>query len=111
MARASTAMAVAMARQRVRLKAAAERRTWGKPVAARTLPLKRTPGPLMATPWRDSDHHWYGGMPRRGTAAAVLESCWIFSERERREIREVARVEMESDVLQKGKEEWGGRHG
>lgn len=58
MARASRAMAAAVRNQRERLKEAAERMTWGKLVAEGMVPLKETPGPLIARPWRDSDHHW-----------------------------------------------------
>ncbi|MCH85465.1 protein FAR1-RELATED SEQUENCE 5, partial [Trifolium medium] len=53
-------------------------------------------------PWRDSDHHWYDGMPRWGIEEALLESWLIFSERVRREMREVALVEMERVGLQNG---------
>ena len=95
-------MAAARAAQRVRLKAEEARMTWGKTVAEEMEPLKETPGPLEAMPWRDSDHHWYEGIPRRGRAEALLESCWIFSGRVRREIRESARDLREREVLQKG---------
>ena len=65
-------------------------------------PLNETPGPLSASPWRDSDHHSYGGMPRRGTEAAVLESWVIFSGRVRSETRERARLVVDREMLQKG---------
>lgn len=68
------------------------------------MPLKATPGPLEAIPWSDSDHHSKAGRPRRGTAAAVLESCWIFSGRVRRETRARARAAMGREVSQKAKE-------
>jgi len=59
MPRASVATAPATARHSERLKAAVERMTCGKAVAARTGPEEKlTPGPLSASPWRDSDHHW-----------------------------------------------------
>lgn len=95
-------MAEATAAHRVRLKAEEVRITWGKPVAELMVPLKETPGPLEAMPWRDSDHHSYEGMPRRGTAEALLESWLIFSGRVRREIRDWALVLRGREVLQKG---------
>ncbi|KAM1707419.1 hypothetical protein EV2_000572 [Malus domestica] len=54
---ASTAMAAPTENQRVLLKAAAVTITCGKLVAEGMVPLKETPGPLVAMPWRDSDHH------------------------------------------------------
>lgn len=65
-------------------------------------PLKVIPRPLEAIPWRDSDHHSYEGMPSLGMEVALLQSCWIFSERERREMRDWALGLMGREVLQKG---------
>ncbi|KAG8037961.1 hypothetical protein GUJ93_ZPchr0026g29120 [Zizania palustris] len=74
-------------------------------VAERTGPEEKlTPGPLSQTPWSDSDHHSKGGMPRRGTPAAVLESCAIFSSSVRRERSERARAGKGREALQKGYE-------
>lgn len=55
--------------------------TWGKLVAALTIPLNRIPGvgPTSATPCKASDHHWYAGTPRRGIPGAEFTSWEIFS--------------------------------
>lgn len=77
--------------------------TCGKPVAAGMGPLSNvTPGPLDAMPWRDSDHHSYGGMPRRGMPVSLLERRLILSERVSRERRDWALTGMDRAVLQKG---------
>lgn len=68
-----------MSSQRVALKEAAEEMTWGKLVAPGKAPPKRTPGPELDTPCSASDHHWYPGMPSRGTPAAVFTSSATFS--------------------------------
>lgn len=71
-------------------------------MAAETEPLKETPGPLSAIPCKDSDHHSYLGIPRRGTEAAVLDSCPIFSGSVRCETREIVRCLIDKETLQKG---------
>lgn len=81
-------------------------------MAAAIFPPNETPGPLVATPWRASDHHSYAGIPSRGTPEALFESCWIFSGRVRREMRDRALVVMGRETSQKGYELWcGGLHG
>jgi hypothetical protein len=70
-----------MSSQREVLKDAADVMTCGKLVAPGNCPPKCTPGPVLETPCRASDHHSYPLIPSRGTPAALFTSRRTFSSR------------------------------
>lgn len=59
-------------------------------------------GTASTLPCRPSLHHWYGGTPSRGTAAAVLSRMDCFSASVSLETRSAARASIGRDWLQNG---------
>ena len=76
--------------------------TCGKLVAPGIAFVKCTPG-LLATPWRASDHHSHGLMPRRTTPLDAVLNSGIDSACDRFETTDATRSGNGSEALQMGR--------
>ncbi|GER52138.1 polynucleotidyl transferase [Striga asiatica] len=77
--------------------------TCGKLVAPGKSPPNVTPGPVLETPWRASDHHSYPLIPNLSIGTALFTRSLIFSWRLNLPIKSLTRSLMCNDTRQNGK--------